>query len=363
MASRAFRLEMRAPLHVGDAGIGYEETLAYVPSDTLFSALVLTWLQMGEQDRVDGLADAFAGVPPLLLSSALPYAGSVRFLPKPRFARLPGGLGKEYKRVEWVSEGIFRRLLQNHAPNNLLALWQESRADASNMLQAGNVWATGEERSQLQKHLDGWSEEEGMIWQRQRMPRVAIDRQQQKSNLFHVGRVHFAPGCGLWLLASGENDWLDATWAALRLLGDSGIGGRRSRGHGAFSPSVAEGWSDLLSSTDNTEKTVGDYEVLLGRLAPAPDQMDRLRAPGSSYSLVTVGGWSDGSRGPALIRQRLNMLAEGSIVRHGEGAGGALVDVKPQKAPPVPHPIYRYGFGLGVPIRLHPTLLAEETIL
>jgi CRISPR/Cas system CSM-associated protein Csm4 (group 5 of RAMP superfamily) len=38
-----YTLRFRAPLHIGERGIGQEETRDYVPADTLFSALCTMW--------------------------------------------------------------------------------------------------------------------------------------------------------------------------------------------------------------------------------------------------------------------------------------------------------------------------------
>ena len=58
METRAYRLQMRSPLHVGEQGIGNEQTLAYIPSDTLFSALVVAWSTVPVlQDSLPGLVD------------------------------------------------------------------------------------------------------------------------------------------------------------------------------------------------------------------------------------------------------------------------------------------------------------------
>lgn len=118
MSTRAFRLAMRAPLHIGEAGIGLEESLPFVPSDTIFSALVITWLEMGERDAVNELETIFADTPALFLSSTMPYVGDIRLLPRPMLMTPMEGSTlkadelnddapptvKKLRRVRWVSE-------------------------------------------------------------------------------------------------------------------------------------------------------------------------------------------------------------------------------------------------------------------
>jgi len=328
MATQAFRLDMKSPLHVGEMGVGLEETLEYVPSDTLFSALVTTWLEMGRHDLVDALPAWSQSDPPLLLTSAFPCLGETLLYPCPLLLMQPKNGGKVYKKVRWVSRSLFDQLAAQPTQENLDHLWAQHSLYAS-----GAVWAdTGE-------NLDA-----DQTWGRTRVPKVTVDRVSNASALFHVGRVHFGEQAGLWFAADGDQKWLDALDEALELLADSGIGGQRSRGNGRFAPKKLA----TPLPTPATQSGTG-YQVLLSRTAPTAAQMDALRRPSSSYQLVTVGGWASAPGDRPLIRQRVRMLAEGSIV--AAGGIGQLVDVNPARHL-VAHPIYRYGYGFGVPIHL-----------
>ena len=342
MAIRAYRLRMTAPLHVGDQGVGLEETLAYVPSDTLFSAVV-TWSHLAAHAGiVDSLDESFSGMPPLRLTSAFPFAHDVYLLPKPQLAMTPddpAGSGKQYKRVRWVSFAVFSALASGIRQRDLDTLWAERM-----LLQQGAVWTTREEYARLAGVLepDG---EVIRIWSTLRVPKVTIDRVHNAGTLFHVGRVHFARGCGLWFLAQGEQDWLQRVEDALAVLADSGLGGQRSRGNGQF---VME-----RSTPPEFKPPVGmkSYGVLLSRLAPTVNELHLLRCPSASYSLATVAGWSGDPVSSPVIRKQVRMLAEGSVVGWTDKKLGQLIDVTPDKAP-VSHPLYRNGIGYLVPIQV-----------
>lgn len=327
MASRAFRLDMKSPLHVGEMGIGQEETLDYIPSDTLFGALVTTWLEMGRSDLVDGLPGWAERKPSLLLTSAFPCLGERLFYPRPRLLLQPKEGGKAFKKIRWVSASVFAKLIDQPTQQSLDALWSQEQ------VLAGEVWVDVDEETSTDS-----------LWQAMRVPKVTVDRVSNASTLFHVGRIHFADEAGLWFAAQGDEEWLDAVEEALNLLADSGIGGQRSRGNGRFVPSRLPDPGVFSGSTPAT-----DYQVLLSRLAPTADQMNALRQPQSSYQLVTIGGWANTPGDNPLIRKRVRMLAEGSIV--GGGQLGQLVDVNPN-SDIVRHPIYRYGYGLGVSVQL-----------
>lgn len=348
MPTRAFSLAMQTPLHVGRAGIGFEETIEYVPSDTLFSALVVTWLQMGEYALVDEIENSFKTTPALQLSSAFPTIGGVRLLPRPRL-NFTGQKGtsapesaeqperKKFKKVQWVSEKVFQHIT-NHADGlSLENLWREAK-----LVQDGSVWVSESERNQIATALDKNADHDLAGWQVARVPHVVVDRNSSASTLYHVGRVHFAEKSGLWFLVRGDVAWLDRVERALLLLADEGIGGQRSRGHGRF---------DLDSQVDvpTFGATDGNYQILLSRVAPKAEEMDLLRAKNSRYDLVTVGGYSTYPGRESVVRRRVRLLAEGSIIQNSQTPPGQLVDVKPEI---VDHPIYRYGYGFGVPITL-----------
>lgn len=354
METRAYRLQMRSPLHVGEQGIGNEQTLAYIPSDTLFSALVVTWstvpaLQSSLTDLVDPV-----GAPPLLLTSAFPYAGTVRLLPCPALPLAPAPLAasdtqpaesmKTVKRVEWVSEAIFAGLTAGIDQAALDTQWRQKT-----LLQTGAVWMTAAEGKQAQ--LSPTDTGDHLIWWTEVVPRVTVDRITNASQIYHVGRTYFADGCGLWFAARGEAIWLDRLEQVLNLKAVEGIGGLRSIGNGQFTLHK-ESAPDCLTRTAASDAT---GEVLLSRLAPTPVQMARLRADGASYRLALVGGFSGTPGTNPVVRRQVRLVTEGSVI--GAGTAGApppgqLVDVTPETTPWLSHRIYRYGFGFTVPVRL-----------
>ncbi len=356
MADRTFRLIMRAPLHVGDMGIGVEESLPYLPSDTFFSALIITWLEMGEHRLVGNLLTDFAAQPPLAITSCFPYAGPINLLPRPLLSVHPEGGGKGYKRVRWVSSQIFAHLIDGITPDALTKLWQAANegSAAPSLLQDGRVWVTPAEREQIAAALHQENRQAIKLWDDEKRPSVVVDRQHSRSNLYHVGAVRFTPGCGLCCCVRGENSWVERTTDALWLLADSGIGGRRSRGYGRFR--LEESHQIDLPTANN-----GTHQVLLSRLAPSEAEMALLRAPGASYGLVTVGGWSQNLHNIPIIRQKIRFLNEGSVIQRSNGIAGQLVNLKPPQTPPqYNHPVHRYGFGFSTSVRLADEVLVAE---
>jgi CRISPR-associated protein Csm4 len=206
------------------------------------------------------------------------------------------------------------------------------------------VWVKPEEKEQLMQVVEPDEDDTLPLWREQNTPKVTVDRVANAGAIFHVGRLHFAPGCGLWLMARGEADWLNRTEAALRLLADSGLGGQRSRGNGQFT-------IDAITPPSLANVQATDHACLLSRLAPRVDEMGLLRKEDASYQLVTVGGFTGTAGEQPVVRRQVRMLTEGSIIGHSERTPGQLVNVTPGSIS-VGHSIYRYGYGFTVPAQI-----------
>lgn len=350
MPERVYRLKFKAPLHVGTLGIGREGTLDYIPSDTLFSALVEGASLLHEE--LSRFAPADDGRSSLLLSSAFPFAGPVRFFPRPtHLPALPDLRAvevmkhKDVKKARWVSESIFHSLRTGRIPQG--EVYKEH-----NLIAGGNAWLTREERRRIAEAMGiaAYAAPSALPrpWATDIVPRVVVDRETNASNLFHSGRIFFAVGCGLWFAARGPDDLLDALKPLLDSLGEAGLGGLRAIGHGTFECDLWEEAEPLPEPAD------GDaYFITLSRLAPAPDELDALADKDAAFSLVTVGGWCRDDAGHPWRRKRIRLLAEGARLPWRGRAPGRVVDVTPE-GPQEParfnnsRRVWRYGMAFPV---------------
>ncbi|MFQ3631712.1 type III-A CRISPR-associated RAMP protein Csm4 [Roseiflexus sp.] len=354
--------------HFGRQGIGLEETGETFPSDSFFAALVAQAATLDDAaldaDGVPELARAFcAGEPPLLHSSLFPRLGDLPLLPRPALPlnvtddTLRAWIGKGFKRLKYLSPALFTAACAGLPITS-----------APLILQGGKVWMTEAEARTLTD--DPWrrrANESDEAWKRRLAatpiwlavgePHVTVDRVSCASAYYEVGRVTFAPGAGLALLVR----FIDPAWrprfeGLLDLLAHSGLGGRRTGGSGAFA------WR-LGRALDAMPGAVGTRAVLLSRYLPAKDEIAALRSAEAAYQLVVVGGWLFSPGQIPQRRQRVRMVAEGSVLDVRAAAlRGLVLDVRPDysqsmRAHPVlgrdvgtPHPVYRSGLALTTPI-------------
>jgi len=346
---QVYHLALRSALHVGSTGVGHEGTLTYMPSDTLFGALVSTWAWQGDAPALAArLAPFEAGQPPFLLTSAFPYAGAVRLYPRPETdppvaEPTRQQLGKKLRGITHVSETILHRWLAGDTLDDTLVT--DAGGVVLNFIQKARIWVTTAERNSIAATLELPADEPDLlqIWGENVVPHVSVDRISNAPNLFHTGRAYYASGCGLWFGVQWRDPaarpWLEE---ALSLMSDGGMGGLRSTGHGRFD------WR-REDAPGLPVPAVGDFAFLLSRTALAQTEMTALTAPASSYRLVTVGGWCGNEGEPPRKRRPVRLVAEGSVVQWSRDPLGRLVDVNPVRPEDaLPHPVYRYGFGLGL---------------
>ena len=366
-----YHLDWRGSLHLGARGMGLESVRPGIPADTLFAALVSEWRLSGRtpDDFVEPFVPS-APDPPFLLSSAFPYAGQVRFFPAPVDLMMRFGAGvrqarrKEIKRIAWISEALLREALTGKALDGRLFPendYDDPKDGQGVALQGGTLWLTTDEAA----FLPAWMQKDKnkprplralrhlKVYATERVPRVTVDRVSDASNIFHAGRTSFAKECGLWFgvqwlrpqAAVEDMTYEQALMMLMQMLADSGLGGERTYGYGAFSFAVG----DAISLPDPKPASPA---YLLSRYHPRPDDLPK--ALQGAYRLESVAGWLESPDGPGQRRKRLHLLAEGSLIAWPGAPAGDVVDVRPEyedentkKLIRFTHPVWRYGLALA----------------
>ncbi len=327
--------------HFGQHGIGQEETAVTLPSDSLFAALVSRLARSQGVNAVEAFCRPFnEGRPPFVLSSTFLRAGDVRFFPVPlrakRGANTSSVDAKKLKKIEFVSEQVFKQLIAGSALDTLYS--------GGKYLQNGKLLLSSEEF----KALPAAIKSETKIWEVAQRPRVTIDRNTSASVIFFTGGVTFAQECGLWFGVRWLEDDASLKKDVANLLADladAGLGAERSTGMGAAT-------TEKMTTTLDLPEPTADW-VSLSRYLPQADETISLAEKGSAYALKAVGGWLDSPTRSGQRRRMVNLLVEGAVIgaKPVRSVPGQMVDVRPTyetDTDPVGHPVYRNGFALAV---------------
>ena len=367
-----YYLDFDGALHLGRQRIGQGKTGSCLPADSLFAALVATWVEANGQ-KPDRFVESFPrrlanGATPGLstpfhLTSAFPFAGDVRFYPSPPLSYLKLAPEtrqkrlKELKRIDFISEKLFEMVIQGQELEAWLPSEFETKTtDQGLYLQDKSLWLTVEEVEKLPDYMRYVNHKKRplgamsclKVWEASKMSRVAVDRLRNTSNIFRMDRMIFNNECGLWF----GIEWQDKSWEKdlthlLDLLADSGLGGERAVGYGHFAwrEKEARRWKKPAD---------GDLFITLSRYHPSHTEISgALNDAEAAYSLVSVGGWLASSETSAQRRRRLWMVAEGSVLRAvGNGPWGDVTDVQPTYD--FPHPVWRYGLAYPIAMETSP---------
>ncbi len=343
MQATLYLLRFPHGLHIGSHGVGTEDVRPTIPSDTLFAALLASWVRLGGDPEAwsQHFPCTVGGAvrpadPPFLLSSAFPFAGGVLFYPRPMGWEPPLRPEeiKTWNKVEYLSEAAFRQVTAQ----------PEAKAPAGRFLQGGRLFCVESEWQALGPQLD-------RVWTEEEVPRVTLDRVTSASNLFSMGRVHFHRTCGLWLAVvwrdperrCGEIPFRQAFQLALDELARQGLGGDRAVGYGTFEYELLDEGVPWL------DPQPGKQAVLLSRYHPREEELPWVLREAVAYRLEPVAGWGASPQGQ-FRRRGLWMMAEGSVIRSlGSGTMGDVVDVSPRNFAHPGHPVWRYGLALAYP--------------
>ena len=363
-----YTLTFRGGLHLGTGAESLEESLASIPFDTLFAAMLDAWLRSGNdpQQFAEPFTDA-THEPPFLLTSAFPFAGEIRFYPAPvnlasQFTESTlEQYGKTIKRIRFISEGILQQAMHGGLLDPYLFPKDEgAEPNLGAALQGGTFWLLTEETEKLpEKMRRPVGKKHALrllpVFSIHPVPRVTIDRIHLASQIFHASRVTFEKGCGLWFgvqwrsperpVGTSKTTFRGALEHCLHILQDDGLGGERTTGHGSFT--YQQGKPFTLPDPQPNRPS-----LLLSRYHPRPNELpETLANTMSAYHLVSVGGWLRSLGNPSQRRKRLMMIAEGSLIVPSTLPAGDVCDVRPTYKHPegdLAHPVYRMGYALAI---------------
>ena len=316
------RLSFTDRVHFGSLGVGLESVEEVLHSDSLYSALCHAWSARFGSNDLKALIDLFQHDPPFLLSSAFPFLGETFFLPKPMLP--PPGFeetvtrlkhGKEVKRTTYLTREQF-------------AAWVHKRTFSF------------EEMDETMRSFQ-------QVFHKDLIPRVALGRKDNRSEIFHVGVLRFARDAGLYFLVRlADEAVLPKLRAALSLLGEMGLGGERTYGLGRFTAQ----FEHADSSWNFLDEKEGSRLLTLALFCPPASDLDRVDET-CSYGLMERKGWIHSPfTYRQLKRKTVVMFTVGSVFSYP--MKGQVLDVTPTGWDvESSHPIYRFGLPFFVHAR------------
>jgi CRISPR-associated protein Csm4 len=332
-----YHLFFDGPVHFGLEGIGQERIETTVRSDTLWGAIIQKWLLLFKDEP-----DALCQDPLFSVSSCFPLIKGIPFYPVPIgvMDSLVDEVGKQetkcdddisvkdLKKINYLSEDLFGAVLRGES------LSIEQCRDGMTF----PVISFGKHQTKPQKKRDAFAEE----IQRPRIKTDQLVAGVGENSFFYCTDQYFDRQSGLFFLASFSNDGIKTQFeAALRLLGDCGLGADQSIGRGSF---VFKTQKSVLPQIDAPDKY-----ILLSLYHPTQEEVQTkiLSDKKTAYSLVRRSGRAAASGVSRFRRADVWMLAEGSVLPL-KPVGD--VSVVLQKSDYIPHNVYRYGRAFSWPM-------------
>jgi CRISPR-associated protein Csm4 len=328
------RLDPLGPFRFGLPSGARDQSGIVFHSDSLFSAVCSAMERLGELD--EWLAVTAGGVPEpaVRLSSCFPAVRDLLFVPPPRSHWPPPGFRLRWKAARFVPVTAVRALTRGESLSE--DRWTVDVRSGCLLPIERNVPLPPPFRVALRSA-------------------AAVDRANHAATEVHTTAcLEFAEEAGLWCMAVFAGDAARERWsrpleAALRLLGDSGIGGERSRGWGRFTCRFQD--RDPLSGLAGPSEA-GQW-WMLSVFSPREDEAvawDR-----GDYTIAERSGRVEKSGVPTLT---VRMVEEGSVLVAPAAPVGAARDVAPEG---FEHPVYRAGFAVAVPLPARRPAAAPET--
>ena len=331
MYSSLIRLRPTAPWRIGPDSGDRDRVDRVFHSDALYGAVTSAMERLGHLEEWLDATARVESAPAVRFSSCFPFLGNELYVVPPRHVWPPPASTKvRWKTARFVPLSVVETLLSGQNLNE--DAWTVDAASEC-LLPSSAAPGSGLFRASVRSA-------------------AAMDRSGEGVFGHSTACLEFTPGSGLWFVASYENEEARDSWSqrvrgAIRLLADSGFGGERSQGWGRTEmPEFRNGeLSALLFKRKEALAGETGYWMLSLFLPDAADQIDWQRG---NYHLTTRSGRVE-STGDTKLASR--MVSEGSVLVASTGPRGSVANVAPEG---FPHPVYRAGYALSLPVPLRP---------
>lgn len=348
------KLAFNSPLHLGRGRAEYDKSFEFLHSDTLKSALFVAAIELGfdvtkSQNDIDSnpFLDSFS------ISSAFPYYRNELFFPRPLSllnSQLDGfdaNDAKKVKKIKWFSQAYFNALLKGETI-------QINKKANSHLSKNGKFF---------HPTLFG-TKNKPVICNTESVQRVTISRKgyneedtDDNSSFapFYIEQLYFEANAGLFFLFEFKDEASDTLYrpilnAAIRHLGENGLGNDRSTGNGHFMVDSSQ-TSITLDLLDNA-----NTQISLSLFCPTQSDIDNIvnHSTNANYQLTRRGGyWANPASfaNSTLRKKSITMFTEGSVF-DAIPLTGKLVNLRPDIKKDSTHPVWRDGRPILLPIQI-----------
>ncbi len=321
MKAFIYKLHFTAPIQISSDPLSLEKSEVMIHSDTLFSAIANSYAMLFNVE------ESFFRNPPFSISSAFPFYNDTLFI-KPPYIKWNvdemerQNYRKKIKKCVFISLNVMKKIVNNEK----ISLKEKFFA------------------------LNGFfSEKEvpSFVYSILERPHSSVSNLTGETHIFYTSSVSFSKGAGLYFLVKFKDESEKKHFdAAIYLLSDTGIGGKRSIGHGMFHPE--DGGVFQWDYKD------GDYFINLSLYHPTEQEIKNGILENAHFSTINRQNWifSNGTARPVRSKS-VRMFLEESVFNNVSGATGDMVDITPsvpESIGKISHRIYRNGKLFKIPI-------------
>lgn len=331
-----FQLRFTSPVHIGDSsgGGGLEKCDKTIYADSLFSAICCELSDNGENRMLEDMVSMVRSGK-LAFSDLMPYRmdekGNLQcFLPKPMHEYFPEDNSDSLTGARMLSlhKKKIKRLEYVRAVD--VEAYYRAAADGKKI-----------------DFPDG-----GSFYQEDIMERVNC--RTEETLPYYVKLANFHNNTGLYGIVTIHSDSVqeieekvELIQQILTMLGYTGIGGKRSSGYGHFELdndmlplAEADYYEDAAALNRMLNDDRSDVQMNISILHPSKDDLDYVRE--GRYKIKKRSGFTGN-----IKHNSIYMIEAGSCFK--KRLTGDIVDLNDGAAE---HPIYRYGMGMYVGLRL-----------
>jgi len=342
------RFQISDSVHLGSHREELDRSDNILHSDTLYSAIIQAWEVLGVEHPVLDYEGEVAPDLGFAISSLFPFfqetteSAPLYFFPVPK-AGLPETDPDQYRNVKWLDAKAFEYYLKNGRINE-----QQARPCGDYFTDHAGFDQDGRNERNARKPVSSKKQD---FMRSEVQPRAYVPRLHEADTdtvIYYIERIFFREQCGLFGLATFDNDEIKAkVLLALDHLQDAGIGTDRNVGHGQF-----------RYATDKfeyfTELPDSDHALNLSLFCPeSPEQLaDMLASDHCRHDLTKRGGWMTTWPYLSYRKDSVYMFREGGIFKTKQPVAGSTVNLRPDILDALDDttPVLRVGKSIFLPV-------------